>query len=480
LAAQALLLGLAHVLVRIAGNTLFLIHYGAESIPFIYLTAGILGPLAGLLLTRLGKHIRLSYLLTYSLGLSLLVLLGLRIAISQQPALSGTAGLVLFVWVYLQAALLGLGFGALTGRLLDARQSRRLGSLLTGGEASGRILGGLGAAMAAAWLAGSSSFTIGNMLIAAAIAIAGVLILLAYLLPHPALSAPARSPGASPDQRQNAVPQEGKESWKNLSPPFAEITPGVLKARYVRLLTTLTIFALVGYFFVDQIYQFQAIDNFPTLRRLLIFLGLFEVLLSAATLLGRLAVGRPLVRRFGLLAGLLALPVATTLGVLPLAIAGLIWGSGVIFLWLAVLTKFFMVVFRRAIEHPAERILFQPLPDGERAQAQAFISVIVEPGSAALAGFLLLILPGSATLLAFILVAILVLWALAATFIGQEYHNKLTNALTGRSLSSAGFNTADASSLAVLARGLQSPNLGQCYTSSMCWSRLPIPSCRNL
>ena len=129
LVAQALLLGLAHVMARIAGNTLFLFHYGAENIPFIYLIGGILAPLGGLLLTRLGRRIRLSYLLTCSLGISLLVLLGFRFIIGQRPVLSeslaGAAGLALFIWVYLQSALLGVGFGALTGRLLDARQNRR-------------------------------------------------------------------------------------------------------------------------------------------------------------------------------------------------------------------------------------------------------------------------------------------------------------------------------------------------------------------
>ncbi|MBN2145893.1 MAG: HEAT repeat domain-containing protein [Anaerolineales bacterium] len=459
----ALLLGSAHVLARIVGNTLFLIRYGAEGIPYIYICAGVLTPISGLLLTRLAKRIRPSHLLAYSLGLSLLVLVGLRIILNQQPATvegaAGIVGLVLFIWVYIQSTLTSLGVKALTDRLLDARQHRRMSNLINGSEVSGRILGGVGTALLATLLVSGSSFSISDILIFAAIATAGALIPLAYLSPHPAISAPIQPSSSHPRSPQDFHPAESI-SGKSLPPSLTEINLGILKTRYVQLLIALTLFALVGYFFVDQIFQYQIINIISTPRRLMIFFGLFEALLSTATLVGRVTVGRPIIHRFGILAGLLALPVITTFGVLPLAAAGLFWQNGLVIFWLAVMTKFIMVVFRRGIEHPAEHILFQPLPDKDRSQAQAFMRVVAEPGSAALAGILLLVLPGKATLLAFVLAAILVLWVLAAVFIGQEYHSKLTHAVNQRSLGSTGFSTADASSLAVLARGLESPNPG--------------------
>jgi HEAT repeat protein len=172
-----------------------------------------------------------------------------------------------------------------------------------------------------------------------------------------------------------------------------------------------------------------------------------------------------LLTRYGLSFGLLMLPIANALSTGSAALSGLLFGIAGVFLWLVVVTKLFDEVFRNSVQAHAFRILYQPLPVGQRLRVQTIRESIVEPMAIGLSGVLLLLCTSVASLsalhLLYIVLGLLAACVALSIVLRHEYTRVLLHALTKKRLRGLHVTLEDHSSLEIVQRGLESPNASE-------------------
>jgi HEAT repeat protein len=276
-----------------------------------------------------------------------------------------------------------------------------------------------------------------NLLLVAGIGILGLLVVMVLLL---RLQAP--------------------QSHKQLRPhPKTDNNSSSLKRWHGIVMIALAILALVGFYFVDQIYQFQVGLRFTNEFILAGFLGAIEATIAIVILLSRLFVTGPFLSRYGLVVGLLALPTVAAVGAALMAITGTIYAAGIAFFSLAITSKLLVVALHKSTDRSAFQILYQSLSGGKQLRAQTIIDSLIQPGASGIAGLLLLSLSTIPLLIIYGLVAILGLWFTVVLFLGRVYKNVTTKALTRRVQGSLDIYL-DSSTISIVERGLQSQNPG--------------------
>ena len=133
--------------------------------------------------------------------------------------------------------------------------------------------------------------------------------------------------------------------------------------------------------------------------------------------------------------------------------------AGIVF-WMIAVTKLIDQVLRESIDRSAVLVLYQPLPAMQRVRAQTAVEGIVGPIAGGVAGvtllFLIKVMHFGTLQLAVLLLGVVVAWTGVTVLIRREYAAVLMNALARRRLTGQTLSLQDASSIAVLKRGLDS------------------------
>ena len=436
--AYSFLIGLASLMVQIAGNTLFLTTFGAQNIPYVYIGSIVILPLMAALYSILDRYSHLNRVFTLLLGLCWLVLMAIWAMLVFFPAakwnlfpIARWTSQMAFIWYFVQDALIKLAFWGLAGQLLDVRQGKRLIGLISSGELLAYIAFGL----TIPWLV--LFIGLRNLLLIGSASILGLLVLTASL--------------------SRLAPLEVDRRPRTQS--MTENTSILVRNWYGILMIVLAVLALVGFYFVDQIYQLQAELYFDGEIVLAGFLGAVETASAIAILLSRLFVTGPLLTRYGLVVGLVALSVVTILCITLMAFTNVVLVTGLAFLGLVAVSKLLVVALHKSTDHSAFQILYQSLTGDKKLRAQTIIDSIIQPGASGIAGLLLLTLSSVPLLIFYILVVILGLWIAVALFLGRKHKSTSAKALIQRAQVGPDIYL-DASTLSIVERGLQSQNPG--------------------
>lgn len=439
LLAQSFFIGLAKIFTSSAATALFINIYGAEMLPYAYISIAFVVTLSGYGYARLEKRLALKQLLIANLGVIFVVPLIFWLLVGFH-----WVAMALLVWFELVWMLTSLAFWALAGRLFNLRQGKRLFGLIGAGEMVAAIIsGGLMRYFVA--MLGTP-----NLLLVAAAGGGGALILLLYIL---RLYPTKFLKQLQPDQTAA------------LEPDKPESTLDLFQDRYLRLIFSLVAVSFIAYYFVDNVFFALAQLRYTNTDQLAAFVGNFLAVVGVVSLLIRLFMAGPFMNRYGLGGGLLSLPALIGLGVFSSLIAGLIWGPIVLLFLLTTATKLFDSSFRFSLYKAAEQILYQPLPPQRRAQALTVAEGSVQALASGLAGGLLLFL---IHVLQFdplhrylVLLFILAAWIAIIMWLNREYPAMLVQAISQRRLSGEMVTMVDGDTLAVLEEGLKSPNIGQ-------------------
>lgn len=432
--------GMTEILLSTAAGTLFLVNFGAQSMSYVYVGSAVFAPLFGFLYTRLQRRVSFARLLSANLGFLLLGLGGFYSLLLLLPG-AGWPSMALYIWYYVQDALINLEFWALAGRLFDVRQGKRLFGLIGTGEMIARSISGF-AVSPLVQVIGTP-----NLLLLAAGGVACSLALLVYInrLYHP-----------GSDAAQARKEQAGGE----------EPLVNLVKNRYILLIISLSILAYLAFYFVEIAFLGQTKMQYPDRDELAGFLGAFYATAGIVGLLGRVFLAGPLINSYGLMAGLLALPIMLSTGVASTVVVGTLSGAAGAIFWPVVASRFFYAVFWKATNSSATPILYQPLPSNRRLRAQTFVEGIVQPATSGLAGVILLLLSFasfSTVQLYYVLSVIIAVWIAVVIMLSREYLTVLLQVLNSRRLDDFSFALADASSMAVLKKGLESPHAGEVF-----------------
>ncbi len=434
LAVHSFLVGIPRVLTSTAAMALFLARFPAADLPYVYMGAAVAIPATGFLRLRLAGRLPLRRLLATDL---LAVVAGLA---AFRLALAGGQGamvaMVLPIWYEVEWVLLNLEFWGLAGHLLNVRQAKRLFGLVGAGELVASTMAGL----AIPWLV--ARFGTANLLLISAFAVLASLVLLRLLTAGAALE---------------ASPAETRSREEKASRRYA----GLLKSRYLLLLFALVALSYLGYYVLDNAFYSVAHGEFPQESALAAFLGVFWAVVSLVTLAWRALLSARVLTRYGLVGGLLALPGAVAAGAFLIAASGLSAGPVLAAFWVMTLTKLFDQSLRDSLDRTAMLVLYQPLPGIQRVRAQTAVEGIVGPVAGGISGVTLLFLVRGLGFqpvhLAMLLLFVVAAWITVALWIRREYTETLSHALATRRLAAGALALDDASSLAVLHRGLESP-----------------------
>ena len=430
------LLGLSSLFFETTSNALFLATVGASSIPLIYLVSAVVLVLSGLVFSRLQARITPPRLLTGELIFLFISIAAFFAALAAFPRSRGIA-LGLMVWKEALFTLSQLVFWALAGMLLNVRQGKRLFGLVSTGFVLADITGGFTAGAVV------KTFGIAALLVLSAAGAALSLVLF-------------RRTVCRFTDRLRPEDQEEEETGSSKS------AASLFRDRYVRVFFAVAALSVLGFYLVDYMFMKQVEIRFPDELPLAGFFGLYYAALGLVNLLGSLFVSGRLLSRFGVGFGIIVLPAFLVLGmgsvVLTLAVPGL---TGFLF-WAIVVAKIGHEFFLASILTPAGQILYQAVPSGQRLRVQTLRESVIEPVAMGASGILLLALISllglSLAHLVVIVFAILVPWIILGIVLKKRYVAGLIAALRRRRLRGATLSLDDASSLAVLKKGLESPH----------------------
>lgn len=436
---QGFFIGAALTLLYMTSNTLFLLNYGAETLPYVYIVSGLITAPISLGFAALQKRRSLA---TLALGLYSLCSAAFfiaRLAYNATTARPLSFGLMLAF--SLMSLLISIVLGAQAGRVFDVRQMKRLYPLVLASQILAVVIGGLTVTPLTRWLGG-----VENLL---GLSGGALLIALAFLL------ATIRRFGSTLTQAQSA---QAAAATKSL--------PQLLKKRYVRLILAYQMLSAIGTQLVIFVLLSVVGATFKTAESLTGFFGNLLAVGTFGTLLFLVFVAGRLLTRFGLLVGLTINPGAVTLALLGAAGIGLIAGqTSPIFFWLVVAARFFDFVLTTGMTDTALKATYQALPPDERVTVQTGVEGIGYPIAVGLTGVLLLVINGVSglTLVHHVLFTLVVclIWSGAAVLAYRNYAAALQTALSRRVLNAAELTLADSSSLIVIERLLNSADVAQ-------------------
>ena len=414
LLATSFVLGISLVLLRTAGDTLFLAWFRAEDLPYAFFATLVLVPVAGVVYNRLHQWLGDTWMA--GLGLGFLAAGSGLLYVFLVTGDARWAAALLRVFVEVANALAALTFWGPVASLLTLRQAKHLYPLIGTGELVAGILGGV----AVTPLVRFASVEQLVLLAAAFGALAGVMLI-------GVLGANRRQ--AEPEDRQ---PEEG-EARRGLLRTVA-------RDRYLLLIALSYVFYYVSYELLRYVNVVQIEARF--LLDTAAMASFFGALAAVRTLLvlgvRTFASGR-LIARYGIGLGLLSLPTVQIGGALVLLVVALGGGGGALLFWAVILLGVIEEVVRAALNKPAVLLLYRPLTNHRRNLTQTVVETFVDPGATALVGVLILGLgaalatatvstkvAGLTALMLVALVALLVVFAL----LYREYTKAVVDALS--------------------------------------------------
>jgi hypothetical protein len=449
--------GTSTVFFETAASALFLAHYDAAFLPYVYLLAAMVSIVAGLGYTRAKEQVAFAPLMTGTLVLMLGMTCVLRLGLSL-----GEAGWLIFAMMIayrLLSMLTDLEYWAVAARLYDVRQSKRLFGLVGSGEVAARVVGSFSVPLLVSVLG------VANLLWLSALGLGACLALLVIILERfPEVG----SRGGEDAEAETGTQRRDRRTLRSLWP-----------SPYLKAIFVLSFFAVLGKYFVDFAFLSEMQTRWHEVETLASFFGVFSGVTQVVNLGIRVLVSGRLLNRFGILVGLVVLPAAHFLCTLAiLAVAAVPIPAGVF--WLAIGNQGLYKTLKHPVDNPSFKVLYQPLPRRERLAAQIGVEVIVTPIAIALAAALMILFsrPSLATTTPFAALMLLNFagWAAAAFFAFREYRKALVRALEKRTLDCTAFSLEDDESVTLVRAKLSSERADEVIFALDLLQRIDHPS----
>lgn len=428
-------LGLTRLFTQTAAGTLFLVMFGVEPLPFVYISVAVVMPLIGLIYDRIAGRLALPLLLLANLSVMAAVLAVLWLSTTLTDA--RWPAFALAVWYEVVWAMTSLCLWGLASRLLNVRQGKRLFGLISAGDVLAATIGGLLTPILVN-LFGTPSLLLG------ALGGLGGAALLVHLTTRWFAESLAATTTETPEERGNPA----------ASP---------VQRRYMAVVLILAMLCYAGFYVIDNIFYGQVEARYPAENELASFLGVFWAAVNALTLICNLVLVSPLFNRYGVRAGLLVLPIVTGVPALVLALGGSFFALPAFVFWMVVTINMLDWVFSETIQKAGLLILYQPLPALQRLRLQTRVESIGQPVAAGLAGLTLLgleLLRLGVLQRTWILVAILLACIALSVVVGHSYVHMLLQAIAWRRFGKGALALTDSDSVALMLQALSSEHPG--------------------
>ncbi|MFP6806289.1 MAG: hypothetical protein VB957_03770 [Pseudomonadales bacterium] len=427
--------GIAIGMIRVCALTLFLKHYGSEQLALIAILMAMIGMPATIIIDRFTYRFSTNTYIMTILGTILIGLLVFRglLGLTDSSILIFTLPLF-FELVYM---LFSLQFITLLTRLLNVRQAKRLSGIARSGEFVAETVGGFLIVFLLAFL------EIKDLLFVAMLTTAMVFVVVRY----------------TTSKFKNNLLITNKEMVEG------EVTEsrlfGLLKIPYVKLIALAYTIFMFAYFFLEVAFYDYASVQYPDDQLLAKFIAEFFAATGFLTMITMIFLFAPFLRKFGIIAGVIAFPVVIFTGSMAVSVMEFSgFGISAVFA-VIVATNCARFILQSAIWKPSVAILFQVLPSKQRTTGSALIEGVIDPLAGGLAGICLFFLIDTLGLVPkqfLVLLSILMLvWLVLAVFIRRLYLSNLVVSIQKRKLGELSITELDNASLAIIKAGLLSP-----------------------
>ncbi len=440
LGGQAIALGLMMAFLVVPASSLFLVEYGADALPFVYLAVAVLGVAVSWFMSRAQRRWSLSrqahtLLVSYAVVLSTAWLL----------LAAADAAWVTFPLLVMFPLSIPLGFvliGAQAGRLLDLQQLKAQFPRVVAGFSVGFSIGGL----LAAWLVrvtGDVTHLLGVGLLATALFI-GCVVEVGRRFPAQVRSRP--EPPA-------AAAVHGKSGRR------ARIS----RIRLVRLVFGYQLLSAAVTQLLDFMVWERAASRYPDADDLAAFLGIFGAIINVVSIAFVALLAGRLLSRFGIRLGLPANPVGVIVVLAGCLLAGYLGGPAtLIFFVLVCAAQVTDIALTDGTTRTSINATYQALRPTDRLRAQSFVEAAGVPLALGFVGALLLLFDALgldvltvATGTAFLAVG----WLILAVLTYREYGANLRSVFARRDWDPTALRVDDDASRAVLENLLSSDDI---------------------
>ena len=378
---------------------------GIDSVRWLFIGTAVVTLLVNPLFGWMVSRLRRLHFISATYAFFALSLVGFWCLLAFAPgAVGARSGQVFYVWFSVFNLFVTMVFWALLADRFSSEQGKRLFALIAVGGTLGAIFG--------PWLASRLAEPLGTpalLLVAAGFLVAAIG--LAWWLVRIRSDAPVRHGPEAPDRAAADETRIGGSAWAGLRSVFS--SPYLMGiAGYV---LAMTIVATFIYF--TRLQMVAAAESDLDARTSL--LGNIDMWTQVAVLVLQLTLTGQIIRRFGLGFALAALPVATALGFIGLAV----YGSCAVLILLEAMNR----AVQRGLTRPAREALFTVIAREDKYKAKAFIDTfvyragdVVGAQTEGLLGRLGLALGGLVT----VVVPLALLWAMLGLWLGRAQQRR--------------------------------------------------------
>ncbi|MCE9644668.1 MAG: HEAT repeat domain-containing protein [Chloroflexi bacterium] len=339
-----------------AASALFLLRFGVEYLPVMYIAAGLL---------------TICITMAYSTGLSrfdkgqffpwIITAFAVLLVIERLAILLSYPFLYPAIWLTVtgMGGILGAIVWNLAGEVCDARQAKRLFPLFTSAGILGSVIGNALTGVAAKLLGTDNLFILYAVLLAVAF----------YLI---------RTIAASHFPKNRAT-QSKNTLWEDLRGGFDYVRSSPL----LRLVAFSSILFSVLFFSVAFPFNKVITASYPDEAGVAGFLGLFNSVTTAATFLVSLFLANRIYTRLGIINSIFLMPLAYILCFVVFTLHYDLGGAAV--------ARFVQLVVLAGVSGTAWNAMFNIIPSQKRGQVQAFDSGVPSQLGVMISGVLLII-----------------------------------------------------------------------------------------
>ncbi len=396
----------AYLILKPVRNSLFLVKFSAEQLPLMYMLIAVV---AAPITTLYGKFAARTTLPRLIGGTTIIIVTNLAFFWWLIMAEFDWLVYVFYVWVSLFGVFTTSQFWLMANYVFDAREAKRLFPFAAAGAIAGGITGSK--------LTNLFADVVGteNLLWICAALMTGCFLLLLVIWPM-------RKVRGKTDRKRR----------RKHTPDTAGMLPIIMKSRHLKLLTAIIAVTVMVSTFVDWQFNMVVSEAFEDKDRLTAFFGDFFFYLSLASLALQLLFSSRILKRFGVGAAILFLPVS------------LLLGSAAIFLWpvlaSAIAVKMSDGSFRYSINKSGLELLYLPVPVQIKERVKAYMDVVGDRFARGIGGGLLYLtvnlMNWGVQAISLVSGMLIALWIVLGLLIRKEYSRSFRTALEDRILSS--------------------------------------------
>ena len=416
-----------------AAYALFVARFGRGSIPLAFLVIPVVGAVLTIANTILVGRISIRHVL--ALELATLVAVGAVVRVGTGQGI-GAVIFVLPAWDAATNSLNNMIVWTTAGRLLDLRESKRLGAVIIAGRSAGQVIAGLAVRPIVGFIGTSNLFLVE---VAAFVAAGGVL---AYII------------------RVHSTQLTTLPPIRTVPRPTGQTDGSSRNRAYVRGIGVLVFLTMVGYVMVRNIFLDRTAVEFPTPEGYASTIGLVSAVQGLAVLIASLLFAGRFMSRFGIRGALIAFPAGMFAIYLPFVALGFGGGSDLLLFAVAAVGYSVGGVLMYGLRTPTLQVLYQLVQPSTRDRVRAAADGIIEPTAIGVAALLLLfvtrVLHGDATGFAVGLILVAGMLLATAPDLARRYRMSLKGAVRGHLFNGAVVDLNDPATIEDITRIIES------------------------